>query len=82
MRLNPSKMRIVGVFIDNPDKEFYLSQINKMTGISLDRTHAYLNFWNGLGVISYRKIGRMKMYKLKKSKLTRAIINLLEVLDE
>lgn len=82
MYLNPNKIKVVRVFINSPKKEFYLSQISKITGISLDRTHAYLNFWNDLGVLSYRKIGRMKLYKLNESKLTEAVINLLEVLNE
>lgn len=82
MRLNPSKIKIIRLFIDSPKEEFYLSQVSKSTGVSLDRTHAYLKFWVEKKALIYKTLGRMKLYKLNDSRFTRSLIRFLEVLDE
>ena len=79
MRLSDTKLAVLEVFFDSPQEEFYLSQIRKMVKLSLDTVHRSLCFWSGNGVLRSRKIGRMKLYKLAKSEMTKVMKRLLEV---
>ena len=73
MNLNESKLKVLDLFIKNPKKEFYLSEVRAATGLSLDRTHAYLKYWKEAGALELRICGRMTFYKLKKSRIVDAM---------
>jgi hypothetical protein len=81
MNLNSSKIRVLNLFIKNPNKEFYLSQVRKKTGLSLDRTHAYLKYWKKAGALSFRRCGRMTFYKLRKCRIVELIKGLIGELN-
>jgi hypothetical protein len=79
MQLNESKIAVLRVFFDEPNQEFYLSQLSSITGLSLDTTHRSLCFWTEKNVLSFRKIGRMKLYRLNRCELTKIMERLVEV---
>ena len=79
MRLNESKMKVLKVFFDHPESEFYLSQLRRKTSLSLDTTYRSLCFWKKKGVLRCRTLGRMKLYCLNRCELTDIMRKLLEV---
>ncbi len=79
MRLNESKVKVLKPFLDHPQEEFYLSQIKRQVGLSLDTVHRSLRFWKEKGVLRCRPVGRMKLYCLNRCELTDIMRKLLEV---
>jgi uridine phosphorylase len=81
MNLNSSKLKVLKLFIKHPKDEFYLSQARKMTGLSLDRTHVYLKYWESIGALSCRRCGRMTFYKLKRCRVVELLNDLMGELN-
>lgn len=71
-------IRIMNVFIVNPDKQFYLSEIAKFSKINISTTFRVLNRLSLQGFLRVTVIGKVRMYQLERNDKTRALINFIK----
>ena len=68
MKIIASKTRasVLGVFFGNPGREYYLRQLEEMTGYSAGNIRREMVRLESDGLFSSRTIGRIKLFKLNK----------------
>ena len=71
--IDKKMVKIIELFSNNPDKEFYLRQVSKLTGISPATTYRILNQLLKREIIEQRVINRFKLYALKNNEKAKQI---------
>ena len=64
-----TKAAILSLFFNNPEQEYYLRQIEKITGYSVGNIRREMLKLEAEGLFSARYIGKLKLYKLNPSYL-------------
>ena len=81
--LSPSRLKILRIFYENPDSEFYALQVKKLVKMSYDRCYTYLREWERAGVLRSKVHGKKRIYTLnRKHPLTKAIFRIFEIGDK
>lgn len=70
-------IEIMGLFINNPEKQFYLSEIAKASKINISTTFRILNNLSSKDFLKVILIGKIKMYQLEKNEKTYTLIKFL-----
>ena len=69
---------IMNIFINNPEKQFYLSELSKLSRINISTTFRILNKLSEQGFLKMVVIGKVKMYQMDGNEKTRALVNFLK----
>lgn len=69
IQITKSKTRIaiLELFFNDPEKEYYLRQIEKLTRYSVGNIRRDMTALESSGLFTYRMLGKMKLYKLNPS---------------
>jgi hypothetical protein len=68
--IEPKTLKLLQVFFDNEDKDFYLIELSKRSGIPPASTFRIINKLCSLGIIELMMVNKFKFYKIKKDKET------------
>jgi Fe2+ or Zn2+ uptake regulation protein len=71
-------IRIINVFIKNPEKQFYLSEVSKLSGINVSTTFRTLNKFLEQGFVKTVVIGKVRLYQLERNEKTSALFKFLK----
>lgn len=68
IQITKSKTRIaiLELFFNDSEQEYYLRQIEKLTGYSVGNIRREINNLQAGGLFAYRMLGRVKLYRLNK----------------
>jgi len=61
-----TRASILSVFFNNPEKEYYLRQLERLTGYSAANIRREIIKLNTDGFFEFKTIGKMKLYKIRK----------------
>jgi hypothetical protein len=68
---------VVNLFMENPEKQFYLTEVSNKTKVNVATTFRILNKLVSQGFIKAEVIGKIRLYKLEKGEKVRALMKLL-----
>jgi len=78
--LFPSRLNILKVFFEQPDKELYVMEVKKKTGMSYDRAYQYLKDLESEGILTSKLKGKSRFYKANlKDKMTLKLFETFEI---
>lgn len=77
-----SKLKILRVLCKNPEREFCLADIVKETGSSFGTIHPAMKDLVSSRIVSVRKLGKSKIYKINKSSVFYPIVSGLLTVQE
>jgi hypothetical protein len=69
---------ILNLFIENPYKQHYLSEISSLSKINVSTTFRVLNKLTTQGFLKVTLVGKVKMYQLEKSDKAHALVKFLK----
>ncbi|RME52069.1 ArsR family transcriptional regulator [Candidatus Woesearchaeota archaeon] len=72
-------LAVLRLFIDNPDKEYYLREVAKYTRVPVATVYRHLGKLKALDIIHERRIKKLKLYRLNETKPAKFIESILEV---
>ena len=75
-------MSILNLFIKNPEKEFYLSEVSRLVKINISTTFRILNKLVEKNYIKANLIGKVKVFKFEKNEKTFALTKFLQKDDK
>jgi sugar-specific transcriptional regulator TrmB len=75
--LDEKVIRIMNLFIDNPSRQLYLSEISNLSKINVSTTFRVLNRLANQGFLKVVLIGKVKMYQLEKNDKTHTLVKFL-----
>jgi Fe2+ or Zn2+ uptake regulation protein len=70
-------IRIINVFIKYPEKQFYLSEVSKLSGINISTTFRTLNRFLEQGFVKTIVVGKVRLYQLERNDKTSALLKFL-----
>lgn len=68
--IEPKTLKLLRVFFDDEDKDFYLIELSKRSGTPPASTFRIINRILSLGIIELRMVNKFKFYKVMKNKET------------
>lgn len=71
-------IEIISLFIENPEKQYSLTQVSNLTKINVTTTFRILNKLVAKEFLKTTVIGKIKVYQLEKSKKTLELIHILK----
>lgn len=75
-----SRLNVLKLFFEQPDRELYAMRVKKMTGMSYDRVHQYLKDLENEGVLTSKLKGKSRFFKANlKNKLTLKLFETFEI---
>lgn len=66
---NTTSFKLLGVFLRNPSKQFYESEIKRKSGLSAGAVNKHMKFLVEDNLVNIEKRGKMKFYRLNKDDL-------------
>ena len=76
--LDDKLIKIISVFLKNPEKRFYLSEVSKASGINAATTFRMLNKLAKENLLNVMVIGKVRTYQLSKGERARSLAGLLK----
>lgn len=70
-------VKVISLFLENPERQFSLSEISSMAKVNISTTYRILNKLAGKNFISLVPIGKIKAYQLSKNEKMKAISKML-----
>ena len=76
--IDPKVLKILQVFFDDEEKEFYLSEVSKRSGVAPASVFRILKTLFRIGILDMIMVNKFKFYKVKKNKETDTIKTLIK----
>ena len=76
--LDDKLIRIISVFLKNPEKRFYLSEVSKISGINAATTFRILNKLGKENLLKIMVLGKVRTYQLSKGERATSLAGLLK----
>ncbi len=70
-------LKVITLFIENPDKKYFLTDVSKLTGVNITTTFRTLNKLAKKGFLKTKVMGKIRFYQLDRNEKTKQLTGLL-----
>jgi len=75
-------IKIINLFIDNPEKNYFLTDVANLTKVNITTTFRILNKLSEKGFLKTKIIGKVRFYQLDQNEKTKELMKLLKKDDD